>query len=373
MSGTATINALARARHANHDSGVAVSDYVGQPAAEAARAVRRAGLLPGLDRSFGCEPQLTGLVVAQQPVSGEQLARNGMVTLYIAAPGAETQDDGEHQEAERPPTEQATQDASPAPDPLRTFAQTPRHRKRRGARGSEQQEFDVPPAPTVSATDCQIREPGAHADMQPAELNDRPQPQVPAWAAETVEVPEGAEHEPSYEMSLAEEVFAGHASDTARWATAYRGSVTARTWRGALRWVRRHPVLATSVSAMLAVWLAVALTSALAAPRENRANNTLPTPLGAPDRRIGRPPPAGKQAVVRPRRAGIELAPDTHATQRRRPRATRRHSRPIAAPTDASHTAGQVEAPPVRPATAAHPSPPPAPTGAQGGGGPFSP
>ena len=65
----------------------AVGDYVGQPAGEAAQAVRRGGLRPGLDRSFGCPAELTGLVVAQDPAAGSGLARNGMVTLYVAAPG----------------------------------------------------------------------------------------------------------------------------------------------------------------------------------------------------------------------------------------------------------------------------------------------
>ena len=54
-----------------------VGEYVGQLAADAAQAVRRAGLKPGLDRSFGCEPELLGLVVAQDPVAGSDLARNG--------------------------------------------------------------------------------------------------------------------------------------------------------------------------------------------------------------------------------------------------------------------------------------------------------
>ncbi len=63
-----------------------VGEYVGQVAAEAAQAVRRAGLRPGLDRSFGCSPDLFGQVVAQDPPAGSELARNGLVTLYVAAP-----------------------------------------------------------------------------------------------------------------------------------------------------------------------------------------------------------------------------------------------------------------------------------------------
>ena len=60
---------------------------------DAAQAVRRAGLRPGLDRSFGCAEELIGLVVAQEPTAGSSMARNGMVTLYVAAPGSEPIDD----------------------------------------------------------------------------------------------------------------------------------------------------------------------------------------------------------------------------------------------------------------------------------------
>ena len=71
----------------------AVGEYVGQPAGDAAQAVRRAGLKPGLERSFGCEAELIGLVVAQEPRRAASLARNGMVTLYVAAPGSEPIDE----------------------------------------------------------------------------------------------------------------------------------------------------------------------------------------------------------------------------------------------------------------------------------------
>jgi len=70
-----------------------VGEHVGQPAGEAAQAVRRAGLRPGLDRSFGCEPELVGQVVAQEPAAGSDLARNGLVTLYVAAPGVAQPDE----------------------------------------------------------------------------------------------------------------------------------------------------------------------------------------------------------------------------------------------------------------------------------------
>ncbi len=64
---------------------VVVADYVSRPAAAAAHAIRRAGLRPGLERCLGHGREATGLVVAQNPAAGGELARNGILTLYIAA------------------------------------------------------------------------------------------------------------------------------------------------------------------------------------------------------------------------------------------------------------------------------------------------
>src|ERR1700683_4408612 len=74
----------------------AVGDYVGRPASDAAQAVRRAGLRPGLDRSFGCASELVGQVVEQEPTAGSDLTRNGLVTLYVAAPGVAEMTSEEH-------------------------------------------------------------------------------------------------------------------------------------------------------------------------------------------------------------------------------------------------------------------------------------
>jgi PASTA domain len=84
-----------------------VSDYVGQPAVVAAQAIRRTGLRPGLERSLDCSPELLGQVVAQDPSAGSELARNAMVTLYVAAPAAVA--------AEESPDLQPTRDAAVSP------------------------------------------------------------------------------------------------------------------------------------------------------------------------------------------------------------------------------------------------------------------
>jgi PASTA domain len=64
-----------------------VGDYLGCPASEATRAIRRAGLRPGLERSFGYPAQITGEVVAQEPAAGTQVARSSLVRIFVAAPG----------------------------------------------------------------------------------------------------------------------------------------------------------------------------------------------------------------------------------------------------------------------------------------------
>jgi len=74
---------------------VAVGDYLETPAAAAVRAVRRVGLCPGLDRQFGGEPQTIGLVVAQDPPPGSEVARGALVTLYVSAPPSQATDDPE--------------------------------------------------------------------------------------------------------------------------------------------------------------------------------------------------------------------------------------------------------------------------------------
>jgi hypothetical protein len=366
--------ATTRARAGEHAAGVQVSDYVGQPAAEAARAVRRVGLLPGVEPSFGCEPELTGLVVAQEPVSGEQLARNGILTLYIAAQGAPVERDRERQDPERFATQQTTQDASATPDLLDAFAQARRPRKRGRRRGGAQRRFDVPPEPTVRAIDGYPWE--VPAPAQPAtEQNDQPRAEpAPTWQAASVEVPESDEHVPSYETLMAGELFARHADDTAAWASVYPRSGKAPAWQRALKWVRRRPVLTASVSALIAVWVAVALLGALGRARaDSRLGGTLPRTVLTPQTAIARKRPAQHHPTSSLRAgADVALRPDTHTAQRRRPRAARQQIEPTAAPVSTPATATQPEARPA-PATGAQPSPVPAPAPAQSGGGPFSP
>ena len=115
MSGTAQATPRDRPRQNGARRGPArltVGEHVGHPAGDAAQAVRRAGMRPALDRSFGYPSAETGLVVEQDPAAGTEVARNAMVTLYVAAPapGAPADSPAEENAAEEIPGEPAVEE-----------------------------------------------------------------------------------------------------------------------------------------------------------------------------------------------------------------------------------------------------------------------
>jgi len=119
---------------------------VGEPAGQAAQAVRRAGLRPGLDRSFGCAPELVGQVVAQEPPAGGELPRNGLVTLFVAAPGAGPQE-----------TVEPAANVTPRPSEDEPSPRARRRRKRGLAGGAPRIAPSPPPAPVLSAQRPQLK------------------------------------------------------------------------------------------------------------------------------------------------------------------------------------------------------------------------
>jgi hypothetical protein len=141
-----------------------VVDYVGQTAAEAAQALRRAGLRPALERSFGWEPKLCGQVVAQDPTAGSEVARNTLVTLYVAAPEAGHDQQPTH---EHPPDPVET--VVPADEsPVETQGQDTRARRRRRKPGMAERQaysFDAPPPPAPPT----VSHPPAVVDRQQIE------------------------------------------------------------------------------------------------------------------------------------------------------------------------------------------------------------
>jgi hypothetical protein len=373
------------ARRGGPSGRLEVGEYVGQPAADAAQDVRRAGLKPGLERSFGCEAELLGQVVAQEPGAGSDLARNGMVTLYVAAPGAAPVDE----DAEAHPT--LDPDPAPATPPQAVVPETdapqrpPRTRRPRkpGLARRAPQAFDIPPAPVP-------------ADRALADEAEAPAIEVAAteaWALETdVHVPvppDGEEYDerplddraddelPHEEFVVhADDVFAGRAGrELPAWRRAYprrRTAWTGRSDRGVRARLAEHPVLVSAVSGMLAVWAVVGVTAALTShPARTHASSGGERGAVAPAIRVPVTPPAPKAKAVR---AAGEPAP-AH-TRPHDEEAPPRPARPAPARTAAARGVGasvQVASSPRPASTAASASTPPAPVQEQTQGGLFSP
>jgi hypothetical protein len=243
-----------------------VGEYVGQRAAKAAQAVRRAGLRPGLNRSFGCEVELVGQVIAQEPSSGCELARNSLVTLYVAAPGAAP--DQEESDAAAAELEQ------PQDGPVLCEVQAPRvqprvrRRRKPGRAGRAALSFGIPPVPTLAGS-------AIEGDAWEEELSE----QAPASTSVDFELPVPRSGEVLPEDSLkdgggevfsgeefvvrADDVFAGRTEPA--WRRVYPRSPVSLprlgVWRS--RFAER-PLVVKAAGVLLAVWVVVALASVLA-------------------------------------------------------------------------------------------------------------
>ncbi len=372
----------------------AVGDYVGQPAGEAAQAVRRGGLRPGLDRSFGCPAELTGLVVAQDPAAGSGLARNGMVTLYVAAPGGEPLDgDAElapaasgASEGELRAPEPPDESLSTAPVPAR-----PRRRKRGLARHPPTA-VEPPPAPTMPGESASEHVPpqGAVEPLGewPAEID------APARALEdepTVELGEReVPHDDEFVVQV-EDVLAGR-SGPPGWRGVYPRRRAARRGlqgQGRLRgWLREHRMLAGAIGAALILWTLVGAISAV----DGHHPRTPPASALAPSRAptVSHPLPATKLPAApkpaAPRTPERSLRP--HTARHRAPRAAPSRPAQHGAPRPVHPVAAVVRetvalaaapapthSPAPQPSAAAPPqaSTPPASSPEQSAGGLFSP
>ena len=315
-----------------------VGDFVGELANEAAQAVRRSGLKPGLGRSFGCEPQASGRVVAQEPEPGARLARNGLVVLYVAAPGAtaETEQIAGPDVLAPPDPEletQALEDAEPA-----SLDDPPCWRRKPG-RSNSAPVLDVAPAPRL---------PGQIASV---ERSDGPTDDHGAIAGRTYLA------EPSDETE--EYVIAAETLLTRGRQRASRPAAgTPIAWMG--EQLRRCPKLLRAAIALLVLWLLVAGGAALLAHGSKRAVlSHSPATRAA----VG---PQPRQAAPRQSTAPRKRAPRP-AHHRKRPSSARRR--------EARSTVKQLpSAPPPSPSSVTRPavsgSPTPAP---RHEGGLFSP
>jgi len=111
---------------------VTVDDYDLRPAADAAIALRRAGLRPALERTFHWGEDTHGLVVAQEPPAGSEVPLDSTVLLFVSAPGErdETDTDGETVAAGEPAAHAAPDEVSGEPQPTRTSSATSRRRRK---------------------------------------------------------------------------------------------------------------------------------------------------------------------------------------------------------------------------------------------------
>ncbi len=323
-----------------------VGDYSGQPAGEAAQAVRRAGLKPGLERSFGFAPELRGQIVAQVPAAGGELTRNGLVTLYVAAPSSGPpgeQDASVSRAGERPEGEASVgrrAHAEPASD--RAGAATPRRKPCRspGTRGPAFDTLSPRPPAGDQATES-LAAPESDDDCAWSVKDRAPLDAYHGEAERDLASEEYVVH--------ADELFAGRASANA---PAWR-QVYLRRRRGVRARLAEHRRLAVAALVLLGVWLVVAGATAL-----NGRRASPPRPITATRGNAQIPAEEGRRtmAATRPRpNARRKPTLDQHATRRRqRPIADLKPARrpsPLRAAVQATHAAGEPVAP--RPAASA--------------------
>ncbi len=366
----------------------AVGDYVGQPAGDAAQAVRRAGLRPGLDRSFGSEEELIGLVVAQEPTAGSSLARNGMVTLYVAAPGSEPIDEetdaagvesGGPEPAVLAPAEAEQAEAASAPARVR--------RRKPGRARRAAPTFDAPPPPALPDREP-ASEPSTVVLAQPAgeaPWESQPQQGEPDGEPLDHEAPEelGEEALSRDEFVVhVEDVLAGR-SGPARWRGVYPRRRAARELgadRGVRAWLREHRLAGGAVVAAVFLWAIVGFASALdgqhphtpAATAITRSERPATRHRAQASKRAPAPSPRTPRAVPR---SAAHTAPDPVLRTRRRrpaPAPVREAVAPPVAPVGEAPVR-QSPTPPASAPVAPPASAPPAAAPEQRGGGLFSP
>ncbi len=339
------------ARRGAGSGGQAVGDYVGQPAGEAAQAVRRAGLRPGLDRSFGCPTELIGLVVAQDPVAGSELARNGMVTLYVAAPGGEpASSDGEAAALDGGQSDHELSAEAPTERGPSTLPATPVRARRRkpGHAGRSSVPEQASPSPTAIES--------AREDA-PA----RPVVEPRVVGPGEVEAPEGALvdelADEQGERELPHEDFVVHVEDVLAGRSRLPGWRRAYPRRrlgdkGRFRaWLGEHRLLASVVGFALVLWMVVGVASTL----EGHHASTSPDTGVAAKRIPGAEHPSAASKPTTPKKRSAQ-----HSTSRGRRYAPRRRTVTARRPARlASHAVS--EAVPPAPSKAPAPQPAPAP------------
>lgn len=367
------------ARRGGSSGQQAVGDYVGQPAGDAAQAVRRAGLRPGLDRSFGCPAELIGLVVAQEPAAGSDMARNGMVTLYVAAPGGELVD-GDAAPATAEPIEPESGEVESNRPPT---VPMPARRRKRGMARRAAPAFDPSPPPVAAdatpRTDS-FAEPAVEESGEWLTEIDAPQAALEDALGEESSAAEFPQDDDF--VVHVEDVLAGRSGPTA-WRRAYPRRRAMRglgSGSGVRAWVGEHRKLAGTIGAALALWTVVGVASALDGHHAHSASASVVAPGRAPDPRHRAPVSAQnsntRKAPAAPARVHWSRPGPSRAASRRPVRRAPRAARPAAPAVRESVVPATAAAPPA-PVPSRAPAPPastaPSPAPEQTGGGLFSP
>jgi PASTA domain-containing protein len=367
------------ARRGGGSGSQTVGDYVGQPAGEAAQAVRRAGLRPGLDRSFGCPAELIGLVVAQDPAAGSDLARNGMVTLYVAAPGGEPQSGNVEPAAsgEFDETPAATEPIEKEPSPPRPVPARRRRKPDHARRLPVPADAPLEPSPPPAVEEKRVIDSPALTGTEPPSAGRLTESDLPDGALEDELADDefGGRQFPHEDFVVhVEDVLAGR-SGPPGWRRAYprrQGVLHGLGNAGHVRtWVREHRMLAGFVGLALVLWMVIGLASTLDGrhARPLPARTVAPKPALAAKHHDPAPKPAAQKRTARPARS--------HST-RRVPHPARPRRAPAARAPVRTAAPGVSEAgrPVPRPASTPQPSEAQVPRASapeQSGGGLFSP
>jgi PASTA domain-containing protein len=338
-----------------------VGDYVGYRAGEAAQAVRCAGLKPGLDRAFDTAPELFGQVIAQDPLAGSELARNSLVTLYVAAPDA-SEPDERRAEDNTPLGEKRSriQPVSPG-EPRGSLGERLRRKPGRANHARKPAEVSAPPLPRTEL-------PQGHeavSERAPREL-DEPRPSPALTDGCELASPRSREQQHTDGFVIqAEEVFGREPRAGLRpWARVYP-----RRGAGDLR-VRliRHRGLVGTVLGVAVLWFGFGAVSTLSGHSERHASGGAPaSTLARSTGRAVAARPGGRLARARARRFASARRP---SPRRCRARGHGAHVGPAAGHASARAAVRARALAPAHPTTAQS-----EPRAVRGGsrGGPFSP
>ncbi|HEY4896055.1 MAG TPA: hypothetical protein VII01_08190, partial [Solirubrobacteraceae bacterium] len=289
-----------------------------------------------------------------------ELARNAMVTLYVAAPGAAPTHEPE---TPRPDAQQTISSiASPPTDTAPSAPDAHRPRKARLAAGPRTHALDPAPDPAMPSGDEAAADVSSgQTPMAGTARTDSERPS--SWEADDGAFPDHGQHTELHERHL-EDLFSGGDGEEPGWRRVYPRQPVGSTLRRPLRWAGSHRSLALSACAVLTLTVGEAAIGKLAsrhAPTAPASDISTPDPA-TPNPRVGAELP--HTAATSATRIGMHKRPSekprAHARRSRHASAHRPHGGPAAVQGDGG-------TPPAPGNSASAPAP------EQSTGGPFSP